>query len=234
MQILGWIIRGKLQELGYNILTDLLAIKQSVIVSYYAPRRAPIYRFVRKVIKESKAKIIVNEGYQLAQAVIATRHIEGDIAEVGVYTGGSAKIISHYRKKRKKLYLFDTWEGLPQPSKKDSDTLRRGVFKISLDRVRAYFTNEENVYFHRGLFPSETGRFVKNKHFSFVNLDADLYDSTLDSLRFFYPRLNKGAILISHDYSLFIGVYNAFNEFFKDKPESIIELSGSQCLIVKL
>ena len=26
----------------------------------------------------------------------------------------------------------------------------------------------------------------------------------------------------------------AFDEFFKDKPEAIIELSGSQCLVVKV
>lgn len=46
--------------------------------------------------------------------------------------------------------------------------------------------------------------------------------------------MNKGGIIITHDYINAIGVRKAFDDFFKDKVEPIIELSGSQCLIVKI
>jgi hypothetical protein len=70
--------------------------------------------------------------------------------------------------------------------------------------------------------------------FSFVHLDVDLYQSTLSGLEWFYPRLNRGGVLISHDYTIAKGVRKAFDEFFIDKPECLIELSGSQVAFVKL
>jgi hypothetical protein len=63
---------------------------------------------------------------------------------------------------------------------------------------------------------------------------VDLYESTLSCLRFFYPRLSPGGILISHDYLTAEGVNAAFREFFAGKPEPVIELTGYQCMIVKL
>ena len=41
--------------------------------------------------------------------------------------------------------------------------------------------------------------------------------------------------MISHDYPASEGVKRAFDEFFYDKPEVIIELTGGcgQCLVVK-
>jgi hypothetical protein len=39
---------------------------------------------------------------------------------------------------------------------------------------------------------------------------------------------------MSHDYIQFQGVREALDEFFEDKPETIVELSGTQSLIVKL
>ena len=69
---------------------------------------------------------------------------------------------------------------------------------------------------------------------SFPDLDVDLYESTLEGLKFFYPRMSRGAILISHDYQSATGVDRAFSEFFSDKPESVVSLSGYQCLVTKL
>jgi O-methyltransferase len=67
-----------------------------------------------------------------------------------------------------------------------------------------------------------------------VHLDADLYESTMAGLEFFYPRMPPGAILICHDYLSSEGVNAAFGEFFADKPEPVIELTGYQCLVVKV
>ena len=74
-----------------------------------------------------------------------------------------------------------------------------------------------------------------NKKFSFVHLDVDLYKSTLDCLKYFYPRVSRGGVIISHDYPNSDGVNKAFDEFFQDKPEIIIEpFATGQCLIVKV
>jgi len=46
--------------------------------------------------------------------------------------------------------------------------------------------------------------------------------------------MNKGGIILSHDYIDVASVKKAIDDFFKDKPETVIELSGSQCMIIKL
>ena len=90
----------------------------------------------------------------------------------------------------------------------------------------------KQISFYKGLFP-QSARGVKGP-FSLVHLDVDLYCSTKEALKFFYPRLSPGGIIISHDYQNLKGVKRAVDEFFKNKPEPVIELTGSQCLIVKL
>jgi len=103
----------------------------------------------------------------------------------------------------------------------------------SLENVKNYLKKYSNFYIYKGLFPN-TSKPIKNKKFSFVNLDVDIYESTLNCLKFFYPRMSIGGIIISHDYNTIRGVRKAIDYFFKNKPETIIELSTSQGLVVKI
>jgi hypothetical protein len=66
------------------------------------------------------------------------------------------------------------------------------------------------------------------------DLDVDTYKSTLSCLEFFYPRTSTGGIILSHDYLNAVGVTKAFQEFFEERREPIISLTGKQCLIMKL
>lgn len=52
------------------------------------------------------------ECYNLYKLIKQTDCIEGDVAEVGVYEGGSSFVINKAKSKNKKLYLFDTFCGL--------------------------------------------------------------------------------------------------------------------------
>jgi O-methyltransferase len=170
------------------------------------------------------------EGCQLISALRATLQVAGDIAEVGTASGGSARLIGDYSG-GKTIHVFDTFAGLPQPGPMDV-RFKRGTYASSLDDVRKYLQGLP-VEFHQGLFP-ESAIAVEKCRFSFVHLDVDLYQSTLDGLEFFYSRMNPGGIIISHDYVSAEGVNQAFEEFFADKPETPIELIGYQGMIVKL
>jgi len=215
--------------LGYMIVST----NSGYLVYYNNPERLKVLELVKKIKSESEMLLGDNEAYQLFMAVKATSKIAGDIVEVGTYMGGSAKIICEARKENKKIYLFDTFNGLPKLSDKDNNIhFQVGEFRSSLDYVKNYLKDYSGVFITKGLFP-KTADNIKDKKFSFVNLDVDLYEGTKDSIEFFYPRMSRGGIIISHDYISTPGVKKAFDEFFEDKPEPIIELSGSQCLIVK-
>lgn len=74
----------------------------------------------------------------------------------------------------------------------------------------------------------------RDKTFSFAHFDVDLYESTLACLDLFYPRMIVGGIMLSHDYSILAGVKQAFHEFLADKPQELIELPSTQCMVIRL
>ena len=203
-----------------------------LVIGFNNTGRHKVVNLINKIKREVELLMSTNEAYQIFMAVKRTEKVKGDIVEVGVYKGGSAKLICE-AKGNKTLYLFDTFKGVPKVDEIDAPYFYKGEFAASFENVKNYLGDYSNVYFYKGLFPV-TAKHVKDKKFSFANFDVDTYESTLDCLKFFYQRMNKGGIIMSHDYISIPGVTKAFDEFFKNKPEPIIEMYGSQCLIVKV
>jgi O-methyltransferase len=201
------------------------------ITNYRHPSRAESIETVCRWRSNIETATTPLECVEIVQAVRATANIPGELAEVGVYKGGTAAIILA-SVPEKHLYLFDTFEGLPingtgnQPHK-------AGDYSGSLGQVKKNLSPfADRVTLYRGVFPRETGHAVQELKFSFVHLDTDLYESTLDSLKFFWPRMSPGGVILSHDYYLIDGVARAFHEVFDEKHVPVIPLSGNQCLVV--
>lgn len=215
-----------------GILIRLLLSRGIGLISI-ASKCPELFELMRKIRKETDSLVSDLDACQIYKAVKKTEKIEGDIAEVGVYRGSSAKIICEAS--HKPVHLFDTFAGLPKISSyDDAKSFHGGDFPASMENVKSYLEGYPNASFYKGFFPL-TAEPIKDKKFSFVHLDVDIYRSTLDGLNFFYPRMSKGAVMISHDYPSSPGVKKAFDEFFNDKPEIVIELfGGGQCLMVKV
>lgn len=209
-----------------------LSIHHREVVSFSQPHRIEGIERVREIVTQwSPSTLSPQEAYIIRKTVLQTSKIPGDIAEVGVFRGASAKIICDVKGLRR-LHLFDTFEGLPAPGPADA-AFEKGQYSCSLEEVRRYLAGCEDVAFYKGYFPA-TGAPVQNRRFSFVHLDVDLYESTAQALAFFYPRMTPGGVILSHDYVMFEGVRRAFDQFFATRPEPVIELSGNQCMVVKV
>ena len=231
-KIIRWTVTSKLLIPLRKLLNYAISAEHGIIVYYSDSERLKVFDLIKKIKTETEMAMKDNEAYQIFMAVKRTKKIEGDIVEVGAYKGGSAKLICE-AKENKILHLFDTFEGLPDVTKIDNPRqFYKGKYLGTLNEVKETLSKYPEVNFYKGIFPS-TSKPIENKMFSFVHLDVDLYKSTLDSIKFFYPRMNKGGVIISHDYFGSPVVKKAFDDFFKDKPEPIIEMSGTQCLIVK-
>lgn len=197
------------------------------------PYRLEAFRLIRQTRQETSMVLLDPEAYSIYSAAKRTAKVPGDIAEVGVYKGGSARLICEVKGKRK-LHLFDTFEGLPGNCTPWDGEFGSGGFAASFEQVSGYLSRFPEVHFYKGFFP-QTASGLEELRFSFVHLDVDLYQSTKDSLEWFYPRLNRGGVLVSHDYVNAEGVRKAFDEFFDDKPECLMELAGgTQVAFVKL
>lgn len=202
---------------------------QQNVLGFY--KGSEVSRMIRSVRSEVDCQILSNEGYMVYSVARAQSTMQGAMAEVGTYQGASAKLICE-AKGNAEFHVFDTFCGLMDAAE-DDPLFRQNDYSAAEASVRSYLSKYPNVHIHKGYFPADTGERVADKMFSFVNLDVDTYASTRDSLRFFYPRLLQGGILMSHDYAQAEGVRKAFDEVLRDKPESVIELAESQCMLIK-
>lgn len=188
----------------------------------------------RAIYRDGRARMTIRELYNLYDLGRRAGALpEGDFAEVGVYRGGSARVLCEVKGTRP-LWLFDTFEGMPE-SDRSIDEFGPGDFvDTSIEAVQRYLDGYPDVRYVRGLFPaSVNGSGANNARYAFVNLDVDLYRSTLDGLSFFYPRMVTGGVLVSHDYFDLVAVRKAFDDFFTDKPEPVLHLWDTQCTMVK-
>ena len=127
--------------------------------------------------------------------------ISGSVAEAGVYRGDFAKLISKYFPDRK-CYLFDTFTGFTDydiaREQKASMTSADHLKRTSIDEVLAKMPYKDKIILRVGRFP-ETAQGIDDT-FAFVNLDMDLYEPTIEGLRFFYPKMSDGGVILIHDY----------------------------------
>jgi len=147
------------------------------------------------------------------------------IIEVGVYKGGSAKIIADNIDISTNLYLFDTFCGIPNGSEFDNHHITGDFYDIEYNDILEIFHEYPNVIINQGIFPSDTGYIIEKKIFKLVHLDVDSYLSYKESLEFIYDKVIKNGYIIFDDYNEIscVGATLAINEFFSDKTEIILK-----------
>lgn len=163
--------------------------------------------------------------------------LEGEVAELGVYKGGSARLLARIfagRCPQKQILLFDTFAGLPAADRA-RDIYREGeLADTSLEEVRAYLRDCPNVRFYKGLF-ADTLPAVRDHRFCLVHVDVDLYASVRECCAFFYPRMVSGGIMVFDDYGFLScpGARQAVDDFFAEKREAPVYLFTGQCILIK-
>lgn len=223
---------------AFQPLNKFLGALQLKIMSHYNSKE--VIKLIDSLRKEDVFLFKPSELLNIHSFAKYCSSLNGDYIEVGVYRGTSAKVISEAIKSSKtkhSLYLFDTFEGIPDTKAVDK-LFWKGQFKSEEKITNLEFTKERLkkyrfIKFYPGIFPQNTGDILKNKKIAFAHLDVDVHKSTLDALNIIYPKLVSGGIIISHDYGQAKGVKKAFDNFFSKKPESIIKLPMSQCMIIK-
>jgi hypothetical protein len=222
------------QKLGGGPLEQFAASLWSrlQIPSLAARKDAAAIAVIRELNRENRSLPTAYEQYIVYSLVKAQVKREGAIAEVGVYRGSSARLICE-AKGDKRLLLFDTFEGLPEPTAADRGIHRKHLYACSLAEVQSYLRKYSGVEYYQGVFPASAAG-APEQRYCFVHFDVDLYESTKACLEYFYPRMVPGGVILSHDYSLLAGVEQAFNEFFADKPEGIFDLPTTQCMVTRL
>jgi O-methyltransferase len=176
--------------------------------------------------------------WTLYQLVRLTASVPGDTAECGVFEGAGSYLIckasQSHRDHTRTHFMFDSFEGLSTPSAADGTAWTKGNLACALDRAQANLGDFVNLSWHRGWIP-EAFVAAEDRTFSFVHVDVDLQQPTRDSIRFFYPRVNNGGIIVCDDYGFTScpGATQAIDEFLSDKPEQMISLASGGGFLMK-
>ena len=167
--------------------------------------------------------------HSLAQLFRKTLALQGWVAECGCFRGLSSYVLCRLLKlsdagfNGRSFRIFDSFQGLSEPRPEDTvpdsdpqaDKLRhmtrRGQFTAPIELVREALCDFPGIAFFPGwipeAFPDEPA-----VRYRFVHVDVDVYQTTRDSLEYFYPRLVPGGILVCDDYG-WPGARKAVDDF---------------------
>ena len=174
--------------------------------------------------------------YDLASD-LEKRGVRGAFVECGVWRGGCAAVMAAVAKRARSgrlLWLFDSFEGLPEPTEKDgqmaaeySGTTRGELRPIErlvapLDDVRTIMgrlgIDPATVVVRKGWFQdtlpaarSEIGPIA------LLRLDGDWYESTKVCLQNLYDEVVPGGHVVFDDYDYWEGCRRAVDEFLAER-----------------
>jgi O-methyltransferase len=171
------------------------------------------------------------DAYALYSLVRMQSGVPGNMVEVGMWQGGSAKIICHL-KGDKHFYGFDTFEGLPGLSEEDEPWFHEKQFSAREASVAAKLKQFPRITLTKGIFP-ESGSILNGQRLSFVNLDVDLYKGTIESLNFLWEKMSERGLVLLHDYHLG-GVKKAVAEFLENHNAMRFECGCSQTALIRV
>ncbi len=144
----------------------------------------------------TKVAMTTQELVNIYRFVKDTENLDGAIAEVGVFRGGSARLIALANERRRAIHLFDTFAGLPEVTEV-IDNLQKHLFAAGLAEVKAFLSDvDQGIEFHVGMFPDSARELPADLRFSFANLDMDTYASTKKGFEYFYPRMQTGGLIV--------------------------------------
>jgi len=218
---------------------------------------------IEKVNNISKLTMVSQENVIFLISVIKylkKKNVVGDYAETGVWKGGlsilSYQMFLENIKKRKRFYLYDTFEGMVKPGNFDrkinknvsevmnkwkiSSKTKGGWNISSLDEVKHNIIRKcgksslNDFVFIKGKV-EDTLKNKRNipKKICLLRLDTDFYNSTKSELTYLFNRVSKGGVVIFDDYTNWLGAKKAIDDFLKNKKYLLCKIDNNSRFIIK-
>ncbi len=168
----------------------------------------------------------------------------GMIIEAGAARGGSSLVLAVAKAPDRLLFIYDTFEMIPEPSANDGVDAHARYQEISsgkakgigggtyygyqtdlYDQVRESFnryglpTDRNQVHLVKGLFQNTL---AVNQPVALAHIDCDWYDLVMICLQKIVPQLVPGGVLVINDYYDWSGCRKAVDEFFAGKHEEFV------------
>lgn len=146
---------------------------------------------------------------------VLERNIPGDFLEAGAWRGGATifmrSILKAHGVTDRKVWVADSFEGLPPsnpekyPADEGWDLSGIEELAVDIDTVKKNFDRygllDDQVVFLKGWF-KDTFPDAPIESLAILRVDADLYESTMDALKYLYDKVSEGGYIIIDDYGL--------------------------------
>lgn len=174
---------------------------------------------------------------------VVRHRLPGDIVECGVWRGGSMMAIALALMARgdtsRHLYLYDTFEGMSEPTEHDralsGESAQAQLERTARDHPLWAVASLEDVQANLAStgYPADQIHCVRGKvedtipgvlpagRIALLRLDTDWYESTLHELHHLYPLLVRHGLLIIDDYGHWQGARRAVDEYFAQSAEPV-------------
>ncbi len=153
--------------------------------------------------------------------------VPGDLVETGVWRGGASilmrAVLKAYGDTDRCVWLADSFEGLPRangelwpPDAEDRLADFNAYLGVSLEQVQANFARygllDSQVRFLKGWF-RDTLPTAPMDRIAVLRLDGDMYESTMDTFRALYGKVQPGGYVIVDDYGALANCRAAVDDF---------------------
>ena len=157
------------------------------------------------------------------------------IAEVGVAAGGTAGLMGLANPKAI-LYLFDTFEGVPE----NDEGIPTGTYAHYAYAVEDFLMSRRvtTAILYKGRFEDSIkkgfgvpGKLLKERLYSLVHVDCDLSEPTREAIHYFWPRIIPGGAMVVDDYGINLPQITRIVDgyFF----EQVLRFSYAQAVMIK-
>lgn len=252
-------VRGALRRIGVDIVRAGVPWHGTPVRDEMASLTGDelrVARLVEPFTATSLARVVA-----LIRAVryVVQNDIPGSFVECGVWRGGSMMAIALTLRElgvsNRDLFLFDTFEGMTEPSEFDRDASGRLAGDImrhfvaadgawvyaGLEEVRRNLAStgysEANIHFIKGRV-EQTIPHPHLSHIALLRLDTDWYDSTRHELLHLHPLVSSAGVVIVDDYGDWQGARKAVDEFMlsmrQTSPILLHEVDRTGRLFVKV
>jgi len=160
---------------------------------------------------------------------VLDKNVGGDVVELGCYKGATSLEIQRLLKGTdKKLFLYDSFSGLPEKTAQDQSPaglqFKAAELPASKREVIELFKKSGlTMPVIKKLWFSDLVSGDLPDQIAFAFLDGDYYESITDSLKAVWPKFAPGAIVVVDDYQneALPGAQKAVDEWLKTHSASL-------------
>lgn len=170
------------------------------------------------MIPYTLSNVETNKNLYFSTEYVVSEGVPGDIAEFGTASGRTASVFAgciNLFSSDKKLHLFDSFEGFPEPeaaADKYCPMVTDGLWakggcqylsRIELEWLMEAFLDRDSFRTCKGWFCDTLKEITPDQKFSLVHLDCDFYQSAFEVLddMFANKRLESGAVVLFDDWN---------------------------------